>query len=464
MRPSRFVLLAALAATGIVAPAGGVFATSPDLVKLQPIAHHIGAASTAPLTTAQCTAQFQIACYAPVQIQRAYDLPALFADGTEGQGQTVAIVDSFGSPTIQHDLNVFDQTFALPTPKLTIIQPAGAVPPYDPHNADRVGWAGETDLDVEWAHAMAPKANILLVETPTSENEGISGFPEIVTAEKFVIDNHLAAVISQSFSATEETFPSKESLLALRSAYEDAAAKGVTVLTAAGDSGATDATVGTGNFTVPVTSWPGSDPLVTGVGGTELSLDAQGNHTAPDVVWNDTFDVPTQQYIFGDNGPNALAGGGGRSIVFPRPDYQFPVANVVGAQRGVPDISMSGACNGSVNVFQSFGGQPAGWYPTCGTSEATPLFAGIVALAAQRAGHPLGLINPALYFMSQAHAAGIVDVTKGDNTVSFTQGGKLVTVTGFSARRGYDLASGVGTIDARLFVPELASSVDHGSW
>ncbi len=431
---------------------------------MHPTAHHIGAASTAPLTTAQCAAQFRIACYAPAQIQRAYDLPALFAAGTEGQGQTIAIVDSFGSPTIQQDLNVFDQTYGLPTPNLTVIQPAGAVPPYSPHDADRVGWAGETDLDVEWAHAMAPMANLLLVETPTSENEGVSGFPEIVTAEKFVIDNHLAAVLSQSFSATEETFPSKESLLALRGAYEDAAARGVTVLTAAGDSGATDATVSHGNFTSPVTSWPSSDPLVTGVGGTQLSLDAQGDHTAPDVVWNDTFDVPTQQYIFGDSGPNALAGGGGRSIVFPRPDYQFPVANVVGAQRGVPDVSMSGACNGSVNVYQSFGGQPAGWYPTCGTSEATPLFAGIVALAAQRAGHPLGLINPALYFMSRAHATGIVDVTRGDNTVSFTQGGKLVTVTGFSARPGYDLASGVGTIDAKLFVPELAFFVDHGSW
>jgi subtilase family serine protease len=468
MRASRLVLLAVMAATGlattgVAVPVSGTI-ISPDLVKLHPIANHVGAASAAPLTTAQCEAQFQIACYAPAQIQRAYDLPALFATGTEGQGQTIAIVDSFGSPTIQHDLNVFDRTYGLPAPKLTVIQPAGPVPPYDPNDGNRVGWAGETNLDVEWAHAMAPKANILLVETPTSEDEGVTGFPEIVTAEKFVIDNHLAAVISQSFSATEETFPSKESLLALRGAYVDAAAKGVTVLTASGDSGATDATAGSDSFTFPVTSWPDSDPLVTGIGGTRLSLDAKGDHTAPDVVWNDTFDVPTQQFIFGDNGPNALAGGGGKSIVFPRPDYQFPVASVVGSRRGVPDISMSGACNGSVNVFQSFGGQPAGWYPTCGTSEATPLFAGIVALAAQRAGHPLGLINPALYFMSEARAPGIVDVTKGNNTVSFSQGGKNVTVTGFNARRGYDLASGVGTIDARLFVPELAFFVNHGSW
>ena len=81
-----------------------------------------------------------------------------------------------------------------------------------------VGWAEETTLDVEWAHVMAPKANILLVETPVSETEGVQGFPEIVQSENYVIDNHLAGVISQSFGATEETFPSTSALLALRSA------------------------------------------------------------------------------------------------------------------------------------------------------------------------------------------------------------------------------------------------------
>lgn len=448
----------------VAAPLGAAaVAFSPDLVHLHPIADHVGSASAAPLTTAQCEQQFQIACYGPQQIETAYDLAPLFAHGNAGQGQTIAIVDSFGSPTIQHDLKVFDRTYGLPDPNLTIIQPAGPVPPYD-GSPNRAGWAGETNLDVEWSHAIAPKANILLVETPTSEDEGTTGFPEIVTAEKFVIDNHLAAVISQSFSATEETFPSKQSLLDLRGAYTDAAAKGVTVLAASGDSGASDATAGSDMYTFPVTSWPDSDPLVTGIGGTKLSLDAHGNHTAPDVVWNDSFDVPTNQFIFGDDGPNALAGGGGKSIIFPRPAYQFGVANVVGDQRGVPDISMSGACNGAVNVFQSFAGQPVGWFPTCGTSEATPLFAGIVALAAQRAGHPLGLINPALYFMSAEHAPGLVDVTQGNNTVSFPQGGQTVTVQGFAARRGYDLASGVGTVDAAQFVPSLVFAVAHGSW
>jgi subtilase family serine protease len=123
----------------------------------------------------------------------------------------------------------------------------------------------------------------------------------------------------------------------------------------------------------------------------------------------------------------------------------------------VPDISMSAACDGSVDVYTSFPGQAAGWYPTCGTSEATPLFAGVVALAGQVAGHPLGLINPMIYQLEAVHAPGIVDVTSGSNTVSFVQGGATHKVTGYGARAGYDLASGAGTIDARHFVPELAA-------
>ena len=326
-----------------------------------------------------------------------------------------------------------------------------------------VGWAGETTLDVEWAHTMAPRASILLVETPVSETEGTVGFPQIVTAEKYVIDHNLGGVISQSFSATEQTFPSKAALLKLRGAYTDAAAKGVTVLAASGDSGAADVKFNLSTYYLhAVTSWPDSDPLVTGVGGTQLYLNASGGRTAPDRVWNDTYNVPTNQFIVGDNGPNPLAGGGGKSVIFARPGYQNRVKGVVGGHRGVPDISMSGACNGAVDIYQSFAGQPVGWYPTCGTSEATPLFAGIVALADQVARHHrLGAINPALYTLSARHAPGIVDITRGNNTVSFTQGGKLHTVPGFGAVRGYDLASGVGTVNAASFVFELAALAGH---
>ncbi len=130
---------------------------------------------------------------------------------------------------------------------------------------------------------------------------------------------------------------------------------------------------------------------------------------------------------------------------------------------------MSAACDGSVNVYSSYQPGQAGWSLTCGTSEATPEFAAIVALADQVAGHPLGLINPALYRLEAEHAPGIVDVTSGDNTVSFSQGTgdqgtgnhstgkKPVTVQGYAARPGYDLVTGVGTVNAQQLVYELAN-------
>jgi subtilase family serine protease len=173
-------------------------------------------------------------------------------------------------------------------------------------------------------------------------------------------------------------------------------------------------------------------------------------------VWNDTYDKAANEFTDGSPGPNPLASGGGLSVLFARPGYQDGVQNVVGSRRGVPDISMSAACDGSVDTYGTFGGAPAGWSPACGTSEATPLFAGIVALADQVAGHPLGLINPALYQLAAAGAPGIVDITAGDNTVSFSQGGIARTVQGFSATPGYNLASGVGTVNAAYFVRELA--------
>ena len=228
------------------------------------------------------------------------------------------------------------------------------------------------------------------------------------------------------------------------------------MLAASGDSGAADVKLDESTYyPFPVTSWPDSDPLVTAVGGTQLHVTAKGKPAAP-TVWNDTYNRAANEFATGNAGPNPLAGGGGRSVLFGRPGYQNGVKNVVCGHRGVPDISMSGACNGSVDTYGTFGGAPAPWPPPCGTSEATPLFAGIVALAAQVAGHSLGLVNPALYRLAAAHARGIVDVTKGDTTVSFTQGGKRHTVRGFTAVPGYDLASGVGTVNAAYFVSELA--------
>jgi subtilase family serine protease len=459
------VLLAAAVTGAPVSARRAGPATVPlaDVVAIRPEAVHIlDATLSSPPTTAFCEEHYHIACYLPAQIQQAYNLPRLYKQKITGRGQTIVIVDSFGSPTVERDLARFDRATGLPAPpSLRVIQPAGKVPPYKP-DADREGWAGETDLDVEYAHTIAPGANILLVETPTSENEGTTGFPQIVAAEKYVISHHLGGVISQSFSATEQTFPSKQSLKDLRGAYIAAARSGVTVLAASGDSGAADVKFNEVTYYLhPVTSWPDSDPLVTGVGGIRLHLSASGHNVKPPTVWNDTYNAATNEFVNGNAGPNPLAGGGGKSVIFTRPSYQNAVRGIVGDSRGVPDISMSAACNGSADMYQSFPGQPAGWYPTCGTSEATPEFAGIVALADQVAGHPLGAINRYLYQLSAQHAPGIVDVVTGNNTVSFRQGGKLHTVQGFSARPGYDLASGVGTVNAPDFVRELAAAASR---
>jgi len=463
------VLLALAAAGASAAGAGGAARPASGapgaIVSIRPdVIHALAGVLPAPPSTAFCEQHYGIACYLPAQIQQAYNLPRLYRQGITGRGQTIIIVDSFGSPTVRRDLRRFDRATGLPAPpSLRIIQPAGKVAAYRP-TANREGWAGETDLDVEYAHTIAPGARILLVETPTSENEGTTGFPQIVTAEKYVIDHHLGGVISQSFSATEQTFPSRQSLLNLRGAYTDAASKGVTVLAASGDSGAADVKFNQVTYYLHrVTSWPDSDPLVTGVGATELHLNAAGGNVAPPTVWNDTYNVATNEFVVGNKGPNPLAGGGGKSVIFGRPGFQNGVRGIVGNSRGVPDISMSGACDGGVDMYQSFAGQPAGWYPTCGTSEATPEFAGIVALADQVAGHPLGVINPALYRLSARRAPGIVDVVSGNNTVSFRQGGALHTVRGFRARPGYDLASGVGTVNAYWFVRELAAAADQHS-
>jgi subtilase family serine protease len=435
-----------LAGLSLVAP--GVTAAAPAAATPIPAIGHpvLTKGLVSPIPTSQCRTQLGIACYSPLQYRVAYDLNSLY-DGSAlgrsitGAGRTIVIVDSFGSPTIANDLATFDAQWGLPAANLQVMK-FGNVPAFDPTDSTMVGWAEETTLDVEYAHAIAPGAKIVLAETPVAEVEGTSGFPEMMNAEKSLIDRGIGDVITQSFGATENTFPgfssgNFSSLLNLRYAFKDAQAHGVTVLASSGDDGATDAESDASTlYPFRVNSWPSSDPLVTSVGGTQLNLDNNGSRLSPDVVWNDGHG----------------AGGGGVSGIFSRPVYQAGVGQEVGSKRGTPDISMSAAVNGAAWIYTSFGGVSVGWHLVGGTSEASPIFSGIVALADQAAGHRLGLINPALYVMGTLSAAGgsngIVDVTSGNNSF----GG----VTGFPAKRGYDLASGWGTIDAAKFVPALA--------
>ncbi|WP_225849633.1 S8 family serine peptidase [Streptomyces sp. HPF1205] len=449
-RPRPRAAAAAVGATALTAaafiavPSTGAATAAPGRaapVKAVPAVtgHQLVKGASSPLTIAQCQAKWGINCYTPLQYRQAYDLKPLYRAGVTGKGRTIVIVDSFGSPTVQHDLDVYSAQFGIPSTHVQVVK-WGDVPPFDPKNPDHTGWAGETTLDVEMAHAVAPDAHIVLVETGVAETEGVTGLPEMMDAEKALIDHGVGDVITQSFGATENTFPGFDkgdfsSIQNLRYAFQDAERHGVTVLASSGDGGATDAVEdGSHNYPYPVNSWPSADPLVTSIGGTQLHLDDAGNRVKPDSVYND----------YG-------AGGGGQSHVFARPRYQNSVKSVVGDRRGTPDISMAAAVDGGAWVYSSYDPTAVGWDVYGGTSEASPLFSGIVALADQLGGHRVGDIHQALYALEKGSPkfTGIVDVNDGTNN-------SYDGVTGYTAVNGYDMATGVGTVDAARFVPALA--------
>ena len=261
--------------------------------------------SATPPTQAQCTSVGR-RCFTPQSIRAAYNLGPLYAAGHDGSGQTIAIVDSYGSDTIAHDLHVFNTAFGLPPmcgeegvtcaagmPTFSVLHlqgaPATKAPPPTSNGTgqeDKSAWALEVALDVETSHAIAPEANILLVHSNNAETLGVQGFPNMMLAEDYVVKNHLANVISQSFASAEDAFGSSQSLLNLRYAFQNAAANGVTVLAASGDGGTANGTkqpTGQGGALIPypTVEWPASDPLVTGVGGTYLCTDPNATTNQP---------------------------------------------------------------------------------------------------------------------------------------------------------------------------------------
>jgi subtilase family serine protease len=454
--------------------------------------------STTPPTEAQCISVGRT-CFTPQAIQSAYNLSPLYASGLNGKGITIAIVDSYGSDTIAHDLHVFDQAFGLQPmcgeegvtctgsmPMFSVLHvqgsPATKAPPPTSKGTgqeNKSAWALEVSLDVETSHAIAPMANILLVATPTAETLGVQGFPDMMNAEQYVIDHHLANVISQSFASAEEGFSSFNALLRLRFAYISAAQNGVTVLGSSGDGGTanikkTPVHVGGSLIPFPTVEWPASDPLVTGVGGTYLCTDPQATASQPRTLFvGPVFRCnanPTQTEV------GWTFSGGGFSHVFSRPSYQdtLPAGStaIPSSTRGVPDIGFQASSATGALVYISLpnsgqsglicgppGSPPCstGWYDIGGTSLSCPQWAGLVAIADQINGGGLGLINPALYKLGAnpaRYANDFFDVTTGNNTAD-------PTVPGYPATTGWDPITGLGTPNAANLVPDLVKAA-HG--
>ncbi len=378
---------------------------------------------------------YVIHCYGPKQIRAAYAIQPLLDEGINGSGRTIVIIDAFQSPTIVQDLQTFNQAFNLHSAPFNIIAPDGLTP-FNPNDPSQVGWSGEISLDVEWAHAVAPDATIDLVLAKSSQDA------DILSATKFAVDENLGDVISQSFGENESCVDPR--LLAGEHAvFQEATSKHMTLLASAGDSGAAQLTCD-GTSWVLATSSPASDPLVTGVGGTQLFANQKSGSYIGEIVWNEA------QFL--------AASGGGFSVLYKRPDYQDDT--VPGGSRGVPDVAYNAAVNGGVLVADSVlpsGAEGGPFHVFGGTSAGSPQWAGIVALANQKAGHRLGFLNPTIYEIGEnSSSQAFHDILFGNNTVQLPDAkGNIVTIVGFSARKGWDPVTGWGTPKVASLVPLL---------
>src|SRR5579883_3579241 len=335
-----------------------------------------------------CPAQLRnpLTCQTPYSMRVAYGMEALTERGLTGKGQTVVDIVSFGSPTLQQDVDVFDRQFGLPPITIRVLAPIGATK-FNPANNDMLGWAEETTLDVEIIHALAPDANIVVLTSPVDETEGTIGLPQFLQLEQYAVSHHLGQIFSQSYVASEVTLSDSAGQQLVKT-YTDfykqiTTQEGFTIVSGSGDNGATDwANIAATKLSPTRTvNFPADVPWVTAVGGTTL-LHTGNNYN--EVVW--------------------AGSGGGTSKFFSEPDFQrgMPAAvqSLLAGQRGIPDIAAD--ANPDTGLAFYFNGR---WDQTGGTSASTPFWAAIVAIANQMAVHPLGFINPGLYKLAASARA-----------------------------------------------------------
>jgi subtilase family serine protease len=369
----------------------------------------------------------------------AYSVQSLIERGFTGKGQTIVDIVSFGSPTLQQDMDTFDRQFGLPPITIKVMAPIGAVP-FNPTVKNMLGWAEETTLDVQIIHAIAPDAGIVVLTSPVDETEGTIGLPEFLKLEQYALTNHLGNIISQSFGASEVTLndpTGRQEIQKWDAFFKQATTQqGITFFASSGDGGATDYAdlQATKLSPVATTSFPTDDPWVTSVGGTAL----ERNGTAfQETAWS--------------------MSGGGFSSFFATPTYQqtlpSAVQNQLNHRRAVPDIAGDADPATGLAIYSS----DSGWTLGGGTSASAPLWAAFMAIANQMAGQPLGFINPALYKLaaSNSYAQDFHDITSGNNNVDRGS----VQVRGYRAVPGWDPVTGLGTPVVDKLLPDLIAAM-----
>lgn len=373
----------------------------------------------------------------------------------DGAGQTIAVVGAFGAPSMRRDLATYSAKNGLPAADYTDVLPDTVEESFGCSAAD---WQPEQALDLEALHAMAPKAKLVYV----GAGDCGSGFD---TAMSRVLDDGLASIVSNSWGSTgldtmaDSEFvddATRQSIVVMLHQQLQAAGQGVGLYFASGDFGDDSVLLGS-----PAVDFPASSPFVTAVGGTAAALTRSGKR-AFTTVWGEN--VATVNGRKGQRWSPKLPGifvagaGGGRSSLFAAPDYQAGVvpASLSGGRRASTDVSALAA--GTTGLRIGFRPTGSGKYATVaagGTSLATPIVAAQVALAQQATGRQLGFLNPALYAVARSTPSAFRDVVAGTTrrAVAERTGATTVLITldrdsSLTARRGYDLPTGLGELTA----------------
>lgn len=343
--------------------------------------------------------------YSVADMQHAYGLDSIIKSGLDGTGQTIVIVDAYGSFTLPQDVATFSQLNGLPAAKLNIIyNPTKATPDCVVGNGVTCGWEGETTLDVEWAHALAPNATIDLIVSPTAN------FNDLADIDLYIAENISTASVSHSFGFPEWLLvdyygDSADYDYQAQVNYLADQVLGISNNYSSGDDGDF---VTAGKSLVPDVSFPAGLANVTSVGGTSLALSANGNY-----LWENGWgtNASSLNYAPPKNLGFIYGAGGGTSLITPAPDWQYSFLG--NAFRQQPDVAMDAdPFTGAEIIITSSGktGDPQFVESYGGTSLACPMFSAVWSLVAQQTGTNLGNAAPILYLENALFPGSLHDV------------------------------------------------------
>ena len=401
-----------------------------------------------------------------------YDVKALYTGGSDGTGQKIAIVGQSAINT--SDIDAFRSAAGLPA--RTSANFVTTLVPSSGTSTIVTGDIGESSLDLEWAQGVARGAGEVFVYV--GNNSNFTVFDSFL----YAIDQNLAPIISSSYGNCEQNLPAAF-ITHLQTETQKANLQGQTITAASGDFGAADCEANSGlpaqgGLGVDI---PGALPYVTSVGGTTFNGDNPATVTGscaaatpyweqscsptsggsaiqyiPEITWNDT------------TAANVLsASGGGASLLFSKPSWQTGTGVPADGERDVPDVALAGSPNhdgylycvndpgtGTLPCSSGFRDTGSNLNIAGGTSFGAPTMAGIVAILDQKTGTRQGNINPTLYALASSTPTAFHDITSGNNIVPCQVGTPDCTsgTFGYNANTGYDLVTGLGTIDAANLV------------